>query len=96
MQREETEVALTADQFDALWPAVGKRILRKIRRYIPHNHHALLLDIYQGNLSGLITVEVEFPSLEKAHAFNPPPWAEKEITNNQDYGNRHMAEYGLP
>ncbi len=96
MQRIETEVLLTASQFNALWPMVDIRIIHKTRRYIPYNFYTLELDFYHDNLAGLMTVEVEFPSLEKALAFVPPDWIGREISNDSSYGSQHLAVLGLP
>lgn len=96
MQRLETEVRITASQLDFLWPTVGTRIIRKTRYYIPHGPYVLELDFYYANLDGLITVEVEFPSLKEAVDFIPPDWVGREITNDPSYGNRYLADFGPP
>ncbi|TSC75172.1 MAG: adenylate cyclase [Parcubacteria group bacterium Gr01-1014_44] len=96
MQRIETEVSLTQSQFNDLWPTVDERFILKVRCYIRYDDHILIIDKFDGHLNGLITMEVEFPSLEKALAFTPPDWMGREITNDKLYGNRRLAEFGLP
>ncbi|MGF1431643.1 CYTH domain-containing protein [Kitasatospora sp. LaBMicrA B282] len=90
--RGEWEVALTAEQFDALWPATEGARLTKTRREIPLGPATTAsLDEYGGQLAGLRVVEVEFPDESAATAFTPPPWFGPELTGHPAYGNRHLA-----
>ncbi len=94
--RLEIEVALTREQFDALWPATEGRRLRKIRYEIPDRAYTIELDVYLGPLEGFFTAEVEFPSHEEAAAYVPPPWFGREVTMDPRYKNLSLAAHGLP
>ena len=87
---------LTRAQFEALWPMTEGRRVEKIRYDITHEDHVIELDVYSGALSGLLTAEVEFPSLEASAAFHPPPWLGQEITEDKRYKNKNLALDGLP
>ncbi len=52
------------------------------------------LDIYHGNLAGLLTVEVEFSSLEEAYDFKPLDWFGEEVTEDARYSNSYLAING--
>ena len=54
------------------------------------------LDVYDGALTGLLTAEVEFASLEASVAFRPPPWLNREITEDKRYKNKNLAVKGMP
>jgi len=96
MLRGEFEVELSAEQFDALWPATDGRRLVKTRHTIAIGGRSVELDVYSGRLSGLVVAEVEFPSVEAAREFLPPPWFGTEVTEDQRFKNRRLAEEGLP
>ena len=96
LQRAEVEIELTRSQFDALWPLTEGRRVEKVRYAIAHEGHTLELDVYAGALAGLITAEVEFPSVEASAAFQTPSWLGVEITEDARYKNKNLAVYGVP
>jgi CYTH domain-containing protein len=91
--RDEGEIALTKEQFDTLWPMTGNRCIVK-KRYILHPANSpnitVEVDVYEGELEGLIIAEVEFPSVEESEAFEPPDWFGREVTNIAQYKNRNL------
>ena len=46
--REEREIRLSVEQFDALWPATVGRRLTKVRYEVPWKAHTIKIDIYRG------------------------------------------------
>lgn len=97
MIREEFELELTEEQFEALWPKVEFNAVEKTRYFIPLNKALTAeLDIYHGHLEGLMTVEVEFDSPSDASKFTPPEWFGTEITHDNRFKNNHLAMYGVP
>jgi adenylate cyclase len=94
--RGETEVELTAAQFEALWPTTEGARLEKTRHTLDRDGHTYFVDVYDGGLAGLLTVEVEFPDAGAAAAFVPPDWFGTELTGRSEYGNRSLAVDGLP
>jgi CYTH domain-containing protein/CHAD domain-containing protein len=95
--REEVEVAIDADAFEALWPLTAGRRVRKVRHYVPLGEGLRAeIDVYEGPLDGLRTAEVEFGSPAEADDFTPPPWLGTELTGDERYANQTLATKGLP
>jgi len=96
LKRLETQIDLTQQQFDTLWPlTLGVRVEK--RRYdIKFLSHMLSLDVYYGPLEPLMTLEVEFASEQDSRDFLPPDFAGEEVTTDQDFKNGSLARHGLP
>jgi len=62
LQRRELEIELTPDQFNTLWPGTEGRRIEKIRYQIDEGAQKIELDVFRGNLEGLVLAEVEFAS----------------------------------
>src|SRR5262245_2548277 len=73
-KRLELEVELTEEQFQGLWGGTAGARLIKRRYYVPVGEETAEVDVYEEHLEGLITVEVEFRSLDCSEAFAPPEW----------------------
>ena len=54
------------------------------------------LDVYTGDLEGLVVAEVEFDSEEAAEAFAPPEWFGEDVTDDVRYKNQRLARDGAP
>jgi adenylate cyclase len=95
--RTEEEIPLDARRFDALWPLTEGRRVSKTRHEIPLADGAVAeLDVYDGDLDGLLTVEIEFGSPEASERFAPPPWIGRELTGDKRYANQSLALEGRP
>lgn len=94
--RTEHEVEITKEQFDALWGATEGRRVEKTRYEIPHENGLIELDVYHGNLKGLVSAEMEFDSEEASDAFTPPEWFSDEVTEDGRYKNQQLALQGIP
>ena len=97
LSRVEEELPLDAGAFARLWPLTEGRRLVKIR----HTREAtpgvvFELDVYEGALAGLITLEVEFASEDAANAWKPPAWAGRDVTGAKAYANQSLAVRGAP
>jgi CYTH domain-containing protein len=89
--REEREVRLSAEQFDALWPATAGRRLTKIRYDLPWKKHTIEVDVYTGRHDGVIVAEVEFDNEKACREFVPPDWIGEDVTGESRYSNVVMA-----
>jgi adenylate cyclase len=89
--REEREVRLSAEQFDALWPATEGRRLTKIRYDVPWKEHTIEIDIYTGRHDGVVVAEVEFADEKSCDDFVPPDWIGEDVTGKSRYSNVVMA-----
>lgn len=98
LSREENEFEISKKEFDRLAVEAVSKFVKKARYYIPVSDGKLLaeLDVYHGELSGLVTVEVEFRSLDDSSSFIPPEWFGNEITEDLRYKNKNLAQNGIP
>lgn len=95
--RTEVERSLTAEEAAALWPRTDGRRVEKVRHLVPLDGGLVAeLDLYEGALEGLRTVEVEFPDDATAAAFVPPAWFGEELTGRPGWSNADLALHGLP
>jgi CYTH domain-containing protein len=96
LERLETEIELSKDQFEALWSLSEGRRIDKERYEIPHAGVVIELDVFHGGLEGLIVAEVEFGSVADSAEFEPPAWFGEEVTEDPRYRNRSLAIDGRP
>ena len=90
--REENEKEITEETYNKIIKYRIGRIINKLRYRIPlENELVAELDYYLDDLRPLVTVEVEFKSLEDANAFVVPNWFGKEITEDVRYKNDNLA-----
>lgn len=95
--RVEEEIEIEGDRFERLWPLTEGRRIEKTRYEIDADDGLVIeLDVYGGDLDGLVTAEVEFPSEEAAEAYDPPDWLGPDITEDVRYKNQRLARDGAP
>ncbi|MFO7778521.1 MAG: hypothetical protein R6V28_09230 [Nitriliruptoraceae bacterium] len=96
MVRTEVELPLSRDDAEVLWQHTGGRRLAKRRHRVQVGDHVAEVDLYEGALTGLCRVEVEFTSPEEADAFVPPAWFGREVTGDDRWSNASLARDGRP
>jgi adenylate cyclase len=96
LTRDEAEVDLGREDFDRLWPLTEGKRLHKRRYVIPDGDLTIEVDVYGGDLEGLVVAEIEFQSEEAARAFEPPGWLGEEVTGDHRYLNETLATHGRP
>jgi adenylate cyclase len=97
LSRVEEELALDGEAFARLWPLTEGRRVVKVRHTREEAPGVVLeLDVYEGALAGLATLEVEFASEDDARAWTPPPWAGRDVTGEKAYANQTLALNGRP
>jgi adenylate cyclase len=96
LSREESEVELDREAFDRLWPLTEGRRLHKRRHVLPLDDDEIEVDVYAGELEGLVIAEIEFASEEEARAFEPPDWLGEDVTGDPRYLNETLATKGAP
>jgi adenylate cyclase len=95
--RVEEEIEIDERRFESLWELTADRRIEKRRYLIPAGDQLWIeLDIYTGELDGLVTAEIEFDSEGQAEAFDPPPWIGREVTGDAGYSNQSLAAHGRP
>lgn len=96
ISRDEAEVGLDREAFERLWPLTEGRRLHKRRHVLPHGDLSIELDVYEGDLEGLVVAEIEFETEDEARAFEPPDWIGDEVTGDDRYLNETLAAKGRP
>jgi len=91
LSRQEIEVDLTRDQFEALWPATAGFRLTKTRYDVPFGKHTVELDVYRGRNEGLVVAEVEFTDERECRRFQPPDWFAADVSGKSRYSNVRLA-----
>jgi CYTH domain-containing protein len=94
--RTEVEVALDLAEAEDLWKHTSSRRIDKTRHRLPVGDRTAEVDVFAGSLAGLCLVEVEFPSVEAANAFDPPAWFGREVTGLAEWSNASLARHGRP
>jgi adenylate cyclase len=96
-RRVEEEFDIEVERFERLWPLTEGRRLEKTRYELASDDGSVIeLDVYAGDLDGLVVAEVEFDSDEAADAFARPRWFAREVTDDPRYKNQRLALEGAP
>jgi len=80
--QKEFTIPLTKEEYDVLSGLPGKRV-EKRRYYYLHNGKTVEFDIFLGDLSGLVLVDVEFGSNEEKAQFIMPDFCLVDITQEE-------------
>ncbi|WP_170769523.1 CYTH domain-containing protein [Ruegeria lacuscaerulensis] len=95
--RVERETEISGEQFETFWPETTERRVEK-ERYTGtlSDGRVFELDVFQGGLTPLHMVEVEFETEADAKSFVPPEWFGAEVTEDKRYKNKTLAIKGVP
>lgn len=96
IERTELEWSITRQEFEAAWPHTDGQRIEKTRHLIPFGDHVIELDVFDGDLDGLVVAEVEFDSISASDDFEPPVWFGRDVTDDGRYTNASLALHGLP
>jgi CYTH domain-containing protein len=97
IKRVEVPIILSEQQFERMWPLTEGARVFKTRIEIPlKTGHTAELDLFEGDLTGFILVEVEFDTEDEANAFIAPEWFGPEVTRYKEYSNLSLALHGWP
>lgn len=97
LAREEFELPLTKADYDKLFEKTEGTPVVKKRYLVPvEGGYTAEVDVYEGELEGLMTTEVEFPSLEAAEGFMAPDWFGRDVSEEKAYKNTSLSLYGMP
>lgn len=77
----EENVSLTKEEFEALAKGDG-RGLQKTRYYLPYQGFTAEVDIFEGDLQGLVIIEFEFKNRADMDAFVQPDFCLADVTND--------------
>jgi len=96
LKRLEQECPIEEVLFNMLWPLTEGRRIEKTRHLLLENGQQLEIDVFAGELSPLVLLEVEFESVEKSRRFKIPEFASQEVTEEKAYKNSVLATAGIP
>lgn len=92
LARKELEGPIDFAVYHILSSLIQGNVIKKERLCVPlSSGHIAELDIYEGELSGLMTVEVEFSCMEDVKTFEAPFWFGEEVTEDSRYKNKNLA-----
>jgi CYTH domain-containing protein len=77
-----TNIYLSQYEYETFSAFEGNE-LRKNRYPYEHEGRRYSVDVFLGALHGLVLCETEFETDEEMRAFEPPPFAEREVTNDE-------------
>ena len=79
---EET-INLTEEEYNSL-TQIDSKIHKKTRYQYPiRNAKICEIDVYQGNLDGLVLVDFEFDNIKEKNNFSPPDFCLREVTGDE-------------
>src|SRR5215207_6225017 len=87
---------LGSEQLEVLWPLTEGRRVEKLRYLVPTESCEVEVDVFEGELAGMITAEMEFDSEAAREVFESPDWLGIEVTGDERYANETLATRGLP
>lgn len=88
----EEEMRLDEAGYQHLKKKIDGKLIQKVRYLIPLKGGLTAeLDVFEGNLEGLVIVEVEFSSQQEARNFIPPDWFGEDVTSDKRYTNKELA-----
>lgn len=93
IQNIEYTMPLTKENYQILLNKIENNLIKKDRYKIPiDNGLTVELDVFHGNLEGLVFAEVEFSSLESAENFDKPEWLGKDLCFDKRFDNTLLSK----
>lgn len=92
--RKEWEQQISLEDAHALKSFCLADTVHKTRHLVPHGRHVFEVDVFGGNLKGLVLAEVELSDINEE--INLPAWLGEEVTADKRYYNSYLAKHGKP
>lgn len=93
----EVELPLTKEAYETLVSKTDGNMIYKTRYLVPlQDGFTAELDVFEGLLSGLVFVEVEFPDENSSKEFIPPSWFGKELSSDKRFSNYYLSQLPGP
>lgn len=100
ISRIENEENITKKEFKQAKKFIVGNFIKKDRYFFKINNLPCNIDIYDGDLAGLVVFEIEFLTINDANSFKIPNFLQKhilkEITYDDEYKNKNLALFGNP
>jgi adenylate cyclase len=92
--RSEFEYSIPLDDARELMNLREGRVLQKRRHIVPAGKLRWEIDVFGGDLAGLVIAEIELPSEETD--FERPSWLGRDVTDDRRYYNASLAAGETP
>lgn len=83
-------IYLTAEEHGEL-AALPAKVITKRRYLLPHGEGVLSLNVFEGELAGLVLCEAEAETREASLAMAFPPWVGREVTEEVFFTGGHLC-----
>jgi CYTH domain-containing protein len=93
MSRHEFEYEVPISDARELLELASGNIISKMRYEVPRGGYIWEIDVYGGNLEGLVVAEVEMKSEDERPEL--PSWLGRELTGDRRFSNQALAEGSL-
>lgn len=94
MNRGEFEYDIPLADAEALRDSAVGHIIEKTRHVVPNGPHEIEVDVYEGDLQGLVVAEIELGSEDES--YDRPDFLGREVTSDTRYLNANLALHGRP
>ena len=94
--RDEVNIDITKEQYNNLIKKQEGNTIHKTRYRFYDNKQLIAIDIFHGDLDGLAYMEIEFSNKKESDNYKDPKWVIKDVTDDINYKNGHLARYGIP
>jgi CYTH domain-containing protein len=85
-----SRILLTQNEYDILNRLDG-RVIKKVRHYCGYQNRVFSIDVFQGELDGLILSEVESDNLEDLMSIERPAFAAIEVTEDPFFDGGNLS-----
>lgn len=93
-ERDEFEYAVPLAEAEEMQEFAIGRVIEKTRHHVSHLGRLYEIDVFSGELSGLVIAELETPDdVDAAHL---PAWLGREVTGDARYYNASLALSDIP
>ncbi|MFA6266899.1 MAG: CYTH domain-containing protein [Pseudolabrys sp.] len=89
LSRAEFEFPIPKDSAEQLFALRTGRVIEKRRHIVPQGALRWEIDVFSGELEGLIIAEIELP--DETADFGRPSWLGDEVTGDSRYANARLA-----
>ncbi|HEY4193477.1 MAG TPA: CYTH domain-containing protein [Mesorhizobium sp.] len=93
-ERDEFEYPVPLDEATEMMGFAIGTTIRKTRHHVRHMNYLYEVDVFNGDLDGLVVAELETPDLVADAML--PGWLGREITGEIRYSNASLALNGFP
>ena len=93
-ERDEFEYSIPIEDAEAMRSLAVGRVVQKTRHCVRYNGHVYEVDVFRGDLAGLVMAELETP--EEVPDASLPPWLGREVTGEAAYYNASLAMNAAP